>query len=128
MAMLYDGFLLVGLWMIATALVVVATNRGVDPKTTWFQVYLLAVAWLYLAVSWRKGCTLGMKAWHIRIRSNQSPMRWLTTWIRFVVALASLGAFGLGFVWSVFHPQKATWHDLASGTRLVTLPPKSASR
>ncbi len=129
MAMLYDGMLLIGLWMIAAVAVVVPTNQGVGPETIWFQLYLLVVAWLYFAVSWRKGCTLGMKAWHIRIEttSDELPMSWPRTAIRFVVAVASLGSLGLGFLWSVFHPQKATWHDLASNTRLVVIP-KSASR
>ncbi len=128
LAMLYDGLLLVGIWMIAAVAVVVPTNQGVGPQTTWFQLYLLAVTWLYFAVSWKKGCTLGMKAWHLRIEStaHERAIGWPTTVIRFVVAVASLGSFGLGFWWSLFHPKKATWHDLASKTRLVVVP-KSAS-
>lgn len=127
MAMLYDGLLLVGIWMIAAVAVVVPSNQGIAPHTTWFQVYLLLVTWLYFAVSWRAGCTLGMKAWHLRIESFSGQMGWVTTMVRFVVALASLGSLGLGFVWSLFHPEKATWHDLASNTRLVLIP-KSATR
>ncbi len=130
MAMLYDGFLLVGIWMIAAVAVVVPTNAGVNPQTLWFQLYLLTIAWLYFGVSWRKGCTLGMKAWHIRIQSAQGTMgamTWPNTLIRFIVAWASLGSFGLGFVWSLFHPKKATWHDLATNTYLVVIP-KSSSR
>lgn len=127
MAMLYDGFLLVGLWMIATAIVVIPTNQGVNPETVWFQIYLLAVSWFYFALSWRRGCTLGMKAWHIRIYREDGLIGWGRTLIRFVVAVASLGALGLGFLWSVFHPKKATWHDLATNTYLVVVP-KSTSR
>jgi len=130
--MLYDGFLLVGIWMIAAVAVVVPTNHGVDPQTTWFQVYLAAITWLYFAVSWRKGCTLGMKAWHIRIQSGSGDRQsigsigWGATLIRFVVALASLGSLGLGYFWSLFRKDKAAWHDLASNTFLVVIP-KSAS-
>ncbi|HEY7907135.1 MAG TPA: RDD family protein [Wenzhouxiangella sp.] len=129
MAMLYDGLLLIGIWMIAAVAVVVPTNQGVTPQATWFQLYLLVVAWLYFAISWKKGCTLGMKAWHIRIEttlSETTSIGWLRTMVRFMVAVASLGSLGLGFLWSLFHPKKATWHDLASNTRLVVLP-KSAS-
>lgn len=126
--MLYDGLLLIGIWMIAAVAIVVPTNQGVSPHTAWFQVYLLIVTWLYFAVSWMKGCTLGMKAWRLRIESTSTrqDIGWLTTMIRFVVAVASLGSFGLGFWWSLFHPQRATWHDLASKTRLVVVP-KSTS-
>ncbi len=131
MAMLYDGLLLIGLWMIAAVAVVVPTNQGVSPQSTWFQLYLLLVAWIYFAISWKKGCTLGMKAWHIRIETTpdaSQEMTWLRTLIRFLVAVASLGSLGLGFLWSVFHPQKATWHDLASNTRLVVIPKSSSPK
>lgn len=119
LAIVYDGLLLVGLWMIAAVAVVVPTNAGVAADTLWFQVYLAAVAWLYFAISWRRGCTLGMKAWHIRILAEQQPMGWFATLVRFVVAIASWGSVGLGFVWALFNANKSTWHDLASKSRLV---------
>jgi uncharacterized RDD family membrane protein YckC len=36
-----------------------------------------------------------------------------------VVAIASWGSVGLGFVWAIFNANKSTWHDLASKSRLV---------
>ncbi len=118
-AMSYDGLLLIGLWMIAAAVVVIPLGSEVDASNPYFQLYLAGVAWAYFAISWRGGQTLGMKAWHVRIEGQAKPIPWLTTVVRFVVALASLGTLGLGFAWSLFHPQSKTWHDLASGTRLV---------
>jgi uncharacterized RDD family membrane protein YckC len=121
LATLYDGMLLIGLWMIGAVAVVVPTNAGVDADTLWFQMYLAAIAWLYFAISWRRGCTLGMKAWHIRILAEGQPMGWLATLVRFVVAIASWGSLGLGFLWSMFNADKSTWHDLASKSRLVVI-------
>ncbi len=122
-AMIYDGLLLVALWMIAAALVILPTGQEVEPGATIFQLYLLVVAWIYLALCWRLGGqTLGMKAWRIRLVGNRRPISWGTTVVRFVVALASLLCFGLGFVWVLFHPRSATWHDLASNTFLVVEP------
>ncbi len=118
-AMIYDGLLLVGLWMIAATIVVIPLGSEVNASNPVFQLYLLVVAWAYFAISWRGGQTLGMKAWHIRIQGTQQPISWLTSLVRFVVAIASLGTLGLGFAWSLIHPQRKTWHDLASGTQLV---------
>ncbi len=122
-AMCYDGLLLIGLWMLAAAVVVIALDRSVDAGNPWFKAYLLAVAWPYFAVCWRAGQTLGMKAWHIHIRClDDSRPGWITSLLRFSVAVASLFCFGLGFLWSLLRRDRATWHDLASGTRLVVIP------
>ena len=118
-AMLYDGLLLIGLWMLATIAAMVVGGGEIAPANVWFQLWLLLVAWLYLALSWRGGASLGMKAWRIQLHSTDLPLSWPGTVIRFVVALAGLLCFGLGFWWSLFHPRKATWHDLASGSALV---------
>lgn len=120
--MVYDGLLLIALWMIAAAAVIVPLDGAVAPGNPGFQFYLLMVAWIYFAICWRKGQTLGMKAWRIRLVSDQPLISWLVTLVRFAVALVSLFCFGLGFAWSLFHPRRATWHDLASGTFLVTTP------
>lgn len=123
-AIVYDGLLLIGLWMIAAAAVVIPLNDSVDPASGWFQLYLLVVSWLYFAVSWRGGHTLGMKAWRIRLVAADQPVGWLATLMRFTVAIASWLVFMLGFLWSLGHPRRATWHDLASGTALVVEPPR----
>lgn len=127
-AMVYDGLLLVAIWMVAAALVVIPLETEVNTGNPLFQLYLLVVAWVYFAVCWRGGKTLGMKAWRIRIEGPESPISWARSLVRFAVALASLLVFGLGFFWSLFHPRRATWHDLASGTRLMieTKPEKKA--
>ncbi|MFW5815652.1 MAG: RDD family protein [Wenzhouxiangella sp.] len=121
-AIVYDSLLIVALWMAATAAVVLLRQSEIEPSSLAFQLYLLAVAWLYLAICWRSGQTLGMKAWRIRLVGNTQPIAWSTTVIRFVVAMVSLAAFAIGFLWSLFHDQRATWHDLASDTRLIVTP------
>ena len=127
--MIYDGLLLIALWMIAAAVVIVPTGREIAPGSSLFQLYLLVIAWIYLAICWRRGGqTLGMKAWRVRLIGNQQPISWNATMVRFVVALAALLCFGLGFLWSLFHSRQATWHDLASGTFLLVEPKKSTKR
>jgi len=118
-AVFYDGLLLIALWMAATALVVILFQGEVPARNIGFQIYLLVVSWGYFAICWRGGSTLGMKAWRITIISNQNTVGWSQTLIRFGVSILSWAAFGLGFLWSLGHPEKAAWHDLASGTRLL---------
>jgi uncharacterized RDD family membrane protein YckC len=121
-AMVYDGLLILALWMAATAVVVLIQQAEIKPANPLFQMYLLAVAWLYLAISWRAGQSVGMRAWRIRLIPENQSITWLQTLIRFLVAIVSWGALGLGFLWSLFHPLKAGWHDLASRSRLVVIP------
>ncbi|MEE4295239.1 MAG: RDD family protein [Wenzhouxiangella sp.] len=120
-AMLYDGLLIVALWMAATAIVVLIRQAEVQPANPFFQFYLLTVAWLYLAISWRAGQSVGMRAWRMRLIPDTGPVTWLQTLTRFLVAILSWAALGLGFLWSLFHPQKSSWHDLASHSRLVVI-------
>ena len=121
-AIVYDVLLIIALWMAATAIVVLLRQAEVSAASSWFQLYLTIVAWLYLAICWRAGQTLGMKAWRVRLMTDARTMSWSSTILRFAVALMSWAAIGLGFLWSLFHHERATWHDLASGTRLVVVP------
>lgn len=126
-AIVYDGLLLFALWMAASAVVVILRQDEIPAASPWFQAYLIAVAWLYLAFCWRAGQTLGMKAWRIHIMGTPvagkpGTVSWSATLIRFATAMLSWGMVGIGFLWSLFHPHRATWHDLASGTQLVVMP------
>jgi uncharacterized RDD family membrane protein YckC len=85
---------------------------------------MAGVGFGYYGLSWRRGGqTLGMRAWRLRLvhASGQVPP-WRAVLLRYLVAGVSLGAFGLGFLWSLWDPQRRSWHDLASGTRLLRLP------
>lgn len=125
-AMFYDGFLIIALLMAATLIVVLPLRDAVPSSNPFFQAYLLVVCWAYFALSWRAGQTVGMKAWNIHIVGQNESISWADTGIRFLVSIVSWAALGLGFVWSLFHPRCAAWHDLASGTRLVVRPRKRA--
>ena len=39
--------------------------------------------------------------------------------VRVLVSLFSAAAFGLGYVWAVFHRRRQTWHDWAAGTLVI---------
>lgn len=118
---LYDAVLLVALLMIAAALVLPLTGGDVVAgKDPWFTAYLLLVWFGYLAVCWRRGSTLGMRAWKVRLLSEtDQPFTWTRCATRFAVAGVSWAAVGLGYLWMLFDPQRRCWHDFASNSRLV---------
>lgn len=126
-AILYDGFLVFALLMVASLVVVALLRDAVNPNNLLFQVYLLVVGWSYFAICWRAGQTLGMMSWHIHIVGPTRPIGLRETAVRYLLAIVSWIALGLGFIWALFHPQRATWHDLASGTRLIVRPPRKKS-
>ena len=119
--MLYDAFAVLALLLLATALAMLAGFRNVmamrDPL---FTGYLVLVWFGYLALCWRAGgMTVGMRAWRVVIETaNGGRPGWGACVLRFVTALASAAAAGLGFAWALLRRDRQTWHDLASGTRL----------
>lgn len=131
LAALYDAFPLLAIWFATAALVLLA--RGGEPVTPGSVGSLLELGLMLLAgfgyfgLSWRRGGqTLGMRAWKLRLVATRGGApTWSALALRYAIAGLSLAAFGLGFLWSLVDPERRTWHDLASGTRLLRLPPKS---
>jgi len=119
-AMSYDALLVTGLLMVAAAIVVIPSGTGIRAGHPAFQLYLLVAWWLYFAVCWRSGGqTLGMRAWRIRLVADTPPFGWGDSAIRFIAAIFSALALGLGFAWSLIDPKRLTWHDRLSNSRLI---------
>lgn len=122
-AALYDAIAVVALWFGATALVLATVTRGeaVPPGNPLYLLYLTVVAMIYFVWSWRAaGQTLGMRAWGIRITSDNGQAPGTGRLVaRYFAALASWSCLGLGFLWALTRRDRGTWHDLLTGTRLV---------
>lgn len=118
---IYDGLLLFAVLFFAAIPFSVAFNITYDsPLYPIFVAYLYGVAFLYYGWFWTRGQTLAMKTWRVGIETNEGHrLSWKQAFVRYVAAMISWLIVGLGFYWSLFHKQKATWHDLASSTRLV---------
>ncbi len=88
-------------------------------------VYLTVICFLFFGWFWcHGGQTLGMRAWGIKLVStsaNHNGVTWRAAWMRFISALLSWCVAGMGFLWSLFHHNQSTWHDILSQTRLVVL-------
>lgn len=127
LAISYDLILLIAILLIATALAFIVNHgKAIDsehPLHLLFAFYLLAIVFIYFGWFWTHGGqTLGMKTWKLELRcENGKTMSWSQALIRFVVAMVSWAALGIGYLWSIFHPQKRTWHDICSGGSIIDL-------
>ena len=129
-ALAYDLFPLIGLWMLVAALFLLSAHGNVDAAHPPFayrlalRIALLAVTAAYFVVSWsRGGQTIGMRAWRLRvIDADGAKLPWPRALLRFCVAMVSLGACGLGFLWCLVDREGRAWHVIAARSRLLRVP------
>ena len=119
-AMFYDALLILAIWMI-TLLVMVVANRGEPVLGAPVQSLLFLEAFTFFAYFWtRAGQTAGMRAWRLRLESNDGRRVSLhQATLRFAVALVAFGALGIGYFWALIDRQGRTWPDIASNCRVV---------
>jgi uncharacterized RDD family membrane protein YckC len=134
LALVYDVFPVVALWMLAAAgftfLYFVTghvVRENIQPFSSWQWFLWITCFFLtggYAVLSWHLGGqTLGMRPWRLlveRLDGGLPKPRWL--WVRFLVGLVSLLAVGMGFWWAWIDKDRLTWHDRASGTRIRRMP------
>lgn len=132
-AMLYDVFPLIGLWFLAALLWGLAHGWQYDKAHPEYalhtgiaahlllQAWLLAVTWVYFAVSWmRGGATIGMRAWKLKlVRADGARVDLRTAALRFLLALLSLALLGGGYWYACFDAERRTFHDRLCGTRVL---------
>ena len=119
----YDALVLFGVLFVATAILLPFTGgQAVDPGNAVYLLYLLAASFLYFGWFWtHDGQTLGMRAWHIRVRTLQGgAVPWRLAALRFLAALLSWAAVGAGFLWAALDAERRSWHDRLSRTVLET--------
>lgn len=124
-AILYDTLLLLAVLFLASLLILPLTGEGgLRPGHPLITSYHFVITFLFFTWFWTHGGqTLGMRVWRIRIRSRTAAP--ITLWqclLRFLAAIVSWGALGLGFLWSLVDREKLTWHDRFSLTELVVIP------
>ena len=160
-AILYDTFLVIGVLAVLIGVVVPFTDGAVlVPAEVGWIAYLfrgleLLVVVLFFGYFWtRRGQTIGMLAWRLRItRSDGGPLSWRDSLQRLAIVGALLLPFacgdwllfshwqeaswrrlGLGvsllplvasYLWVWIDPERCAWHDRWSGTRLWVLPKRA---
>jgi uncharacterized RDD family membrane protein YckC len=124
LAMLYDALAVIALWMLATAVIVpFADPQPRALRDPLFTAWLVLVWFAYLGWCWRRGMTLGLRAWKLEIvDEGGGAIGWGRCAVRFAVSWLSAAALLAGFWWAWFDPHRRCWHDRASGTRVVRRP------
>lgn len=134
LALLYDLFPALALWMLASAVFTAGyqlsghgARENIAPFSLlqwllWLTCWLLTGA--YAIASWRRGGqTLGMRPWRLHVVGEDgTPARLPALRIRYAVGTLSVLTAGLGFWWAWIDRDRLTWHDRASGTRLLRRP------
>ena len=137
LALAYDLFPALALWMLAAAAFTFgfhgaghAARENIAPfsalqLTLWLACWLLTGA--YAVLSWdRGGQTLGMRPWRLRVvGADGGDAPWRALLGRYAIGTLSLLLAGAGFWWAWLDRDRLTWHDRASGTRLLRMPKKA---
>lgn len=117
----YDGLLLAALILVA-AFPFVPMTRALDPAIAkaLLQFYLILVAGAYFILFWRKGQTLAMKTWGIRIESARGGALGLgQAWLRYLLSCLNLVLLGVGWWSALFSRDRQFLQDRLAGTRLL---------
>ena len=125
-ALLYDALVVLSIWI--TTIVALVTLVGDAVVGAWVQSLLFIELYAFFAFFWcRRGQTLGMLAWRLRLRSagRFTPEQALR---RFAAELASFAALGLGFFWMWFDKDRLTWPDRFSRSVVVREPKRPKVR
>jgi uncharacterized RDD family membrane protein YckC len=135
-ALVYDSFLIFGLWVVPLFIVTAASHRAslqtnsvvhdlpvIAPGPV-ILLYEFAIVLIFYGYFWRKnGQTLGMQAWRLRVDSISGGRPSLRQCLqRAAVGFIALACAGLGFWWIWLDREGRAWHDRASNTRVVVLP------
>ena len=152
-AMVYETFLLLAVDMLAVALYLLVTRNNHAPAfQLGLKVYLFLVTGAYFIYAWtNSGHTLAMKTWrmHVVTAGHQplplraAALRYLLAWGWFLPALLVCSLLGLkskGEIGAAIAVGVLAWgltafldrdrqflHDRLAGTRVVSLPKRSAA-
>lgn len=118
-ATLYDGLLLLAIWMSIALVTIVLTDALSLPRPPeLMRGLLVAGAFGFFGWSWTHGGqTLGGRAWKLRVETpDGGPINWPTAMLRFA---AGITWFPLGMIWSFSSEDRRALHDVIAGTRVV---------
>jgi len=120
-AALYEALLVVALMFIATFPFLAFFG---DATHGWrrhlLQAWIVFVVGAYFVWFWRRGQTLPMKTWHLRlVRFDGAPVGTGRAVHRYALAILGSAALGLGFLWALVDRDRQFLHDRLAGTALI---------
>tara|TARA_R110002050_G_scaffold1244_1_gene8474 strand:- start:13645 stop:14118 length:474 start_codon:yes stop_codon:yes gene_type:complete len=121
----YDLLLLASVLLFAAAIAVgvnavVTGGQAITAGNPFFFIYLLAVSFLFYGWFWTHGGqTLGMRTWKVFLVSeNGHTISWRQAFLRFIIAMPSWFACGIGFWWLWLGKSSKSWPDFISHSYL----------
>ena len=118
----YDSLLVAAVLFVGTAVLLAFTGgEAIRSGDLWYMAYLVVLSFGYFGWFWTHGGqTLGMRSWRMRLTgAGGNSASWRQALVRFVSAGFSWLIFGAGFLWLLVDPDRLTWHDRISQTRIV---------
>jgi uncharacterized RDD family membrane protein YckC len=121
----YEAFLLSAVILALTFPYVVLTQHlAPEFARAGLQFYLLLVSAGYFTIFWRKGQTLAMKTWNLKlVDANGDRASWGILLRRFLFSCLNLACLGLGWWGALFRNDRQFLHDHFAGTRIIVAPP-----
>ena len=117
LAMLYDALIVLAIWVLTVVVLVTATGDAVSGF--WVQLLLLTQAYAFFVFFWiRRGQTLGMLAWRLRVAHGDTPISLRQAHLRIAGGILSLACLGLGHIWMLFDRRGRTWPDILSRSNI----------
>jgi uncharacterized RDD family membrane protein YckC len=131
-AMVYDSLLVVAVMMVVTALFLPLTGgEAITPADSGalenvYRLVMLLLVIGFFGLFWtRRGQTLGMAAWRLKVeRQDGKLLTWTDVLKRLGAACLSWLPAGMGFLWILVDRERLAWHDRLSHTRVVVEPKK----
>lgn len=121
--MIYETVLLAAV-LFAGALPFLVLARELEPALArpLFQFYLLLLCGVYFVWQWTHGGqTLPMKTWRLKLVTREgAPLALRHGVSRFLLAVAGLALFGIGYAWALADPDRQFLHDRLAGTIIVS--------
>ena len=121
--MFYEALLLIGVLAVAVVLphIILAATTGylLPPPVQRVCIFLVLAG--YFLWQWRRGQTLAMRTWRLRIATAGGGVPSLQRLaLRYVLAWPSILVFGVGLLWALVDRDRQFLHDRLAGTRIVS--------
>lgn len=126
LCLVYEALLLTAVILVAGGLATaLAKTAGLTQPRTLTRIIVIIVCAGYYAVQWlRRGQTLPMKTWRIRLETTAGGrITLLQALMRMTLATIGYLAMGVTILWSLIDRDRQFLHDRLSGTRLLTVAP-----
>lgn len=128
-AALYDGMLLLALWMTATfPLLLITGGEAVQSDSLWYPFYLLSITGGFHIWFWTHGGqTLGMRAWRLKVVDfHGQELDFMHACRRYLLAAFSWLSLA-GLLWCWLDKRGRTAHDILSQSDIVCMPKGTTS-